>query len=77
MSYAYTLTAGRHLCDYNMEAQGNILADYFLVKFRNAQSEVYEARYARFPNALPLYENALGPFIADPKDASNLPKVTE
>lgn len=77
MSYAYTLAAKRQLCDYNMEAQGNILADYFLVKFRNAQSEVYEARYARYANVLPLYESVLAPFISNPADTSNLPKVTE
>jgi len=77
MSYAYTLAAGRQLCDYNMEAQGNILADYFLVKFRNAQNEVYEARYARYPNVLRLYESVLAPFIANPAETSNLPKVTE
>ena len=77
MSYAYTLAVGQHLCDYNMEAQGNILADYFLVKFRNAQSEVYEARYARHPNVLSLYESVLGQFTANPADDSNLPKVVE
>ncbi|KGM56974.1 hypothetical protein N799_12260 [Lysobacter arseniciresistens ZS79] len=77
MSYAYTLAVGRKLRDYNMEAQGNILADYFLVKFRNAQNEVYEARYARYPNVLPLYESVLAPFIANPAETTNLPQVTE
>lgn len=77
MSYRYVLATGRQLCDYNMEAQGNILADYFLLKFRNAQRSVYEPRYAREPNVLPLYESVLAHFLAHPADVSNLPKVTE
>ena len=77
MSYRYALAAGKHFCDYNMEAQGNILADYYLLKFRSAQQSIYELRYRRQPNVLPLYEGALKWFLADPADVSNLPKVTE
>lgn len=77
MRYEYTLAPGKRLCDYNMEAQGNMLADYFLLKFRNAKRRLYEARYVSHPNPLPLYENILAHFIADPSAAANLPKVTE
>ena len=77
MSYRYVLAAGKHFCDYNMEAQGNILADYYLLKFRSAQQSIYELRYRRQPNVLPLYEGALKWFLADPADVFNLPKVTE
>lgn len=77
MSYEYTLTTGKHLCDYNMEAQGNLLADYFLVKFRKSQRSLYESKYLYHPNVLPLYESTLAHFVASPSDTSNLPKVTE
>lgn len=77
MSYAYALTTGKRLCDYNMEAQGNLLADYFLVKYRNSQQYLYESKYLYHPNVLPLYERALAHFVANPSDISNLPKVTE
>ncbi len=77
MSYRYALAAGKQLCDYNMEAQGNILADYYLLKFRNEQRSLYELRYRQQPNVLPLYEGALAQFLANPADVSNLPTVTE
>ena len=34
MSYAYTLDAGKKLCDSNMEAQGDICGDYYLAVIR-------------------------------------------
>ena len=77
MSYRYALAAGKQFCDYNMEAQGNILADYYLLKFANAQLSMYEMRYRRHQNVLPLYEGTLARFLAHPADESNLPKVTE
>ena len=77
MSYRYALAAGKQFCDYNMEAQGNILADYYLLKFANAQLSMYEMRYRRHQNVLPLYEGTLARFLANPADESNLPKVTE
>ena len=32
LSYGYTLTEGSTLEDFNMEAQGDLLADYFVLK---------------------------------------------
>ncbi|WP_157592941.1 hypothetical protein [Roseateles depolymerans] len=35
----YGLKTGRKLSDYNMEAQGNILADYFVLTHLNEHGE--------------------------------------
>lgn len=77
MSYAYDLSASRALRDHNMEAQGNLIADYFLVKFRSDQSSIAEVRYRRTPNLQAAYEHALMGFIANPADRMNLPRVTQ
>lgn len=77
MQYGYTLATGKRLCDYNMEAQGNILADYFLLKFASDPGALYEVKYRASPNAITAYEKTLQLFLADPGNDSNLPKVTE
>jgi hypothetical protein len=74
LGYGYTLAAGRRLADYNMEAQGNLLADYFALKFCDAPSLLYEARYRGEPAALALYESVLKDFIAAPGEQRNLPR---
>lgn len=73
LSYAYTLDVGKRLGDYNMEAQGNILADYFLLKFRKAPAFLYEKKYTSDPVAISLYETVLAEFLSDPANANNLP----
>ncbi|QCO68744.1 PAAR domain-containing protein [Luteimonas yindakuii] len=77
MSYRYELTANKLLCDYNLEAQGNLLADYFLIRFRQGQRNVSEPRYHTMRDVLPLYERTLRDFLSDPAATDNLPKVTE
>jgi hypothetical protein len=60
LSYDYELSAGMALCDYNMEAQAELLADYFLLRFiRLADTDDYLA--------------ALGSFLDDPSDPRHLP----
>ncbi|GAB2612961.1 PAAR domain-containing protein [Novilysobacter erysipheiresistens] len=78
MSYAYTLGLGRKLHDYNMEAQGNIIADYFTLKVHGDKRALYEAQYmfSTF-DSLPSYQQTLSEFLADPRSANNLPQVTE
>jgi hypothetical protein len=73
LSYAYRLAEDRRLADYNMEAQGNLLADYFALKFCNGQSRLYEHRYRHMPDALALFETVLAEFIGAPSDQRNLP----
>lgn len=59
MSYEYTLDADRMFCDYNMEAQANLVADYFLLAFRSDPDALYERTYRSATTALPLYERTL------------------
>ncbi|WP_244813904.1 Rhs element Vgr protein [Caballeronia sp. Lep1P3] len=73
LSYGYALAAGKRLSDYNMEAQGNLLADYFALKFCGAQGQLYEHRYRHAPDALALYETVLAGFIAAPSARRHLP----
>ncbi|MGQ4660532.1 PAAR domain-containing protein [Lysobacter sp. F6437] len=72
LSYRYELEPEKRLGDYNMEAQGNILADYFLIKFRNAPGAISERRYSRDANALQLMEAVLADFLRDPGNKENL-----
>lgn len=74
LDYGYRLDVARRLSDYNMEAQGNLLADYFALRFRDAPSRLYEARYRHAPDALALFETVLADFIAAPSDRRHLPK---
>lgn len=71
LSYTYTLAMDKVLSDYNMEAQGDVLADYFVLRHLNSAKPMRQARYA---DALPLYEQVLAPFLANPSDPENLPK---
>lgn len=75
LNYRYTLRPGKKLSDYNMEAQGDIIADYFaicILKNRMAvRNKAARDNPERFP--LSLYEDVLGDFIADPCKTSHLP----
>jgi hypothetical protein len=71
LSYHYELREGALLSDYNMEAQGDLLADYFALKFMQQPRIVRQRRYA---HSLPLYERVLAGFLADPADRANLPR---
>jgi hypothetical protein len=75
LNYAYALDAGKTLADYNMEAQGNLLADYFALKFCDGHARLYERRYRDMPGALALYETVLAGFIDAPAERRHLPKL--
>lgn len=75
LSYDYTLDPKQLLHDYNMEAQGNIVADYFVSRFRNAQFAMYEEKYAYDLNALTLLEATLILFLGSPRNPNNLPPL--
>lgn len=71
LSYKYTLEEGKSLSDYNMEAQGEIVADYFAVKVLGNPAPMSQRRYA---DSLSLYEDGvLKTFLANPADRSSLP----
>ncbi|KND55168.1 Rhs element Vgr protein [Candidatus Paraburkholderia kirkii] len=73
LRYAYTLAEGKRFSDYNMEAQGNLLADYFALRFCGGQNRLYEHRYRHMPGALAFFATVLADFIRAPSERRNLP----
>lgn len=71
LSYHYLLALDKRLCDYNMEAQGDLLADYFVLKHLGSATSMKQPGYA---NDLPLYEQVLADFLANPASRRNLPR---
>jgi len=76
MSYDYVLDETRLFHDYNMEAQGDMLADYFLVTFRGSQSRMNNTRYRAVAGIGAQLERTLSPFLADRSSKDNLPRTT-
>jgi hypothetical protein len=70
LAYHYDLYEGATLADYNMEAQGDLLADYFALKYMHKPRVMRQRRYAHRRD---LYEQVLAGFLADPGDVANLP----
>jgi len=52
-----------------MEAQGDLLADYFVLAFLRKPAAMRQQRYR---DSLALYERVLAGFLADPADRENL-----
>ncbi|OWQ85761.1 Rhs element Vgr protein [Roseateles aquatilis] len=70
LGYDYELKAGTTLGDYNMESQGDLLADYFVLKHLNAPQAMNQQQFA---NQLTLFEEVLNVFLKNPADTANLP----
>lgn len=71
LSYDYDLALGKTLADFNMEAQGDLLADYFALKYMGSSGAMRQQRYA---GSLRLYEDVLMGFLADTASDANLPR---
>lgn len=71
LPYHYDLRPDATLADYNMEAQGDLLADYFALRHMHKPRVMRQRRYA---HSLALYEQVLAGFLADPADVANLPQ---
>jgi hypothetical protein len=71
LSYRYELAQDKTLADYNMEAQGDLLADYFVLKHGKSATAMRQRRYA---NSLALFEQVLASFLIHPGKRDNLPK---
>jgi hypothetical protein len=69
LSYSYTLREDASLADYNMEAQGDLLADYFVLKFLRRPCAMRQERYR---DSLALYERVLERFLVHPESRRNL-----
>ncbi|WP_239951784.1 hypothetical protein [Dyella terrae] len=68
-AYRYTLTPNSRLSDFNMEQQGNLMSDYYMICiYRRAQS-------AYNPHTHPAYlYQVMQPFV-NPTDPRHLPNV--
>ncbi|MGH8053756.1 MAG: PAAR domain-containing protein [Stenotrophomonas sp.] len=77
MNYEYHLGGGKKLCDYNMEAQGDILADYFLVAHRAAQARARAFHYRLTARFADMLKTTISDFLLDPGSTSHLPKTTK
>jgi hypothetical protein len=71
LSYNYDLVPGKTLADFNMEAQGDLLADYFALRHLKSPASMRQPRYA---SSLLLYEKVLAGFLAEPASLANLPR---
>jgi hypothetical protein len=71
LSYRYFLAPGKTLADYNMEAQGDLLADYFALKILGDPGVMAQPHYAGQPA---LYEQVLGSFPGNGGGRAHLPR---
>jgi hypothetical protein len=72
LDYRYRLRAGATLSDFNMEAQGDLLADYFVLKHLG---NPHGLRWGEHAGKLTLFEEVLGQFLTDPASRANLPRT--
>jgi hypothetical protein len=72
LDYHYRLRAGATLADFNMEAQGDLLADYFVLKHLRKPNGL---RWQEYADKLALFEEVLGQFLSDPASRANLPRT--
>ena len=72
LGYRYRLRSGASLADYNMEAQGDLLADYYVLKFLRNPAGM---RHRNGVPSLALFEEVLQDFIANPASRANLPRT--
>lgn len=70
LDYNYKLSSKNKLADYNMEAQGDLLADYYALKYLKDPPTMRQEQYA---NDQALYEEVLSDFFVDRRSEKNLP----
>jgi hypothetical protein len=71
LSYDYQLALDKTLADFNMEAQGDLLADYFVLKHLGSAAAMRQPRYRC---DLALFDVVLADFLIHPAKRENLPK---
>ena len=67
-AYEYTLRTGGKLSEYNMEQQGEIISDYYMICVENVPRSVWNRNKDR-----DLLATTLSGFIGKLSDKSNLP----
>jgi hypothetical protein len=73
LQYSYSLEADKRLGDYDMEQQGQVIADYFAIHILKAPTAASTFDY-QTPEGQQLYLAVLADFLGDPSSKSNLPK---
>ncbi|HEU4851691.1 MAG TPA: Rhs element Vgr protein [Telluria sp.] len=68
LDYDYRLDASKRLADFNMEAQGELLADYFALRFLGNTDVM------RHTGKLAAYEQVLADFLDRPAAKVHLPR---
>ncbi|MFL6706775.1 MAG: Rhs element Vgr protein [Massilia sp.] len=71
LDYHYRLRRGATLSDFNMEAQGDLLADYFVLRLCGCPEAMRWRDQAVDPA---LFGQVLGGFLADPASRAHLPR---
>ncbi|HZX27242.1 MAG TPA: Rhs element Vgr protein [Telluria sp.] len=71
LDYRYVLAPHKRLGDYDMEAQGDLLGDWFALRHLGAPEVMRQPEYV---HALALFETVLADFLADPLDRASLPR---
>jgi len=74
-NYQYKLDAKKKFSDYQMEAQANILGDFFILERHgeHASHLIIELNYRNKTGIYSLYNSVLQNFISNPTDRGNLP----
>ena len=67
LDYEYSLSSEKRLGNYNMEAQGDLLADYFIMRYATPELGLSERK------KIILFEEVLSEFFVNRKSSSNLP----
>jgi len=70
--YEYSLSVDKSLSDYNLEQQGEILSDYYMICILRRPQSVWD-RVNQY-NEPSQYASTLREFLKDPSATSNLPK---
>lgn len=71
LDYHYRLHAGAALADFNMEAQGDLLADYFVLCLRGRRDAMRWPDQGAAPAA---FERVLAAFLRQPRARQHLPR---
>lgn len=68
-AYMYQLTSDSHLSDFNMEQQGNIISDYYMIC-------VYKHPFAAYNQSMSsdLLQRVMAPLLENPRDKTLLPR---
>ncbi|MFD2366261.1 Rhs element Vgr protein [Pseudoduganella sp. GCM10020061] len=72
LRYDYVLEEGKRLCDYDMEAQGELLADYFALRYLGNREVMRRSR--EYGADLSRFERVLAGFLENPGAKVHLPR---